>query len=65
MACEWGCFITPQSIVEAKEELFRLHREGGLTALVDSRKFNGLDSIPDAIEYMLSGTTIGKVVVEL
>jgi NADPH-dependent curcumin reductase CurA len=31
----------------------------------DSRVFEGLESIPDAIEHMLSGTTVGKVVVRL
>jgi len=54
-----------QPILQAKEEVFRLHREGELTALVDARRFHGLDSIPDALEHMLSGTTVGKVVVEL
>lgn len=38
---------------------------GELKSLVDAREFKGLESIPDAIEHMLSGTTIGKVVVEI
>lgn len=31
----------------------------------DSRTFHGLESVADAVEHMLSGTTSGKVVVSL
>lgn len=35
-------------------------------ALVDGqRAFDGLESVPDAIEYMLSGAAVGKVVVRI
>ena len=43
-----------------------LHASGELVALVDEKRtFEGLESVPDAIEYMLSGEAIGKVVVRL
>ena len=40
-------------------------RNGSVRPLVDERKFCGLQSIPDAVEYMLSGQALGKVVVSL
>ena len=53
-----------RDIVDAKREVFDLIDRGLIHALVDerSRDFTGLESIPDAIEYMLSGEAIGKVV---
>jgi len=43
-----------------------LHASGELVALVDGkRSFDGLESVADAIEYMLSGEAVGKVVVRL
>ena len=31
----------------------------------DSRRFVGLEAVADAVEHMLSGTTTGKVVVQI
>lgn len=31
----------------------------------DSQTFEGLESVVDAVEHMLSGSTVGKVVVQL
>lgn len=44
--------------------LARLYAEGKLTSKVDL-SFRGLDSIPDAVEYLHSGKSLGKVVVQL
>jgi len=44
--------------------LARLYAEGKLTSKVDL-SFRGLDSIPDAVDYLHSGKNLGKVVVEL
>lgn len=44
--------------------LARLYAEGKLTSKVDLA-FRGLDSIPDAVDYLHSGKNVGKVVVEL
>lgn len=61
-----GCLWCFQSIVDCKSKVFQLFAEGKLKVLLDdSQTFEGLESIPDAIEHMLSGSTIGKVVVTL
>ena len=49
-----------------KSRVLSLHKEGKLTSLVDSTKvFKGLDEVPDAVEWMLTGKAIGKVVVAI
>lgn len=49
----------------ARARLFALHEAGGLTIRFDAQRFQGLDAIPDAVDRLLSGRSIGKVVVEL
>lgn len=44
--------------------LARYYAEGKLTSKVDL-SFRGLESIPDAVDYLHSGKNLGKVVVEL
>ncbi|EKX47621.1 hypothetical protein GUITHDRAFT_162662 [Guillardia theta CCMP2712] len=49
-------------------KLLQMTQEGKLKSLVDQqacKQFNGLESIPDAIEYMYEGKNIGKVLVKL
>ena len=36
-----------------------------LESLVDEVHFEGLESVPDAMDHMLSGATVGKVVVKM
>lgn len=50
---------------EARERLLRLRDEGAITPLVDTRSFQGLASVADTVEYLLSGGNLGKVVVDL
>jgi len=51
---------------EKKDRILTLYAEGKLKSLVDETKvFSGLESISTAIDHMLSGTTIGKVVVKI
>lgn len=50
---------------EYRERVFDQFEAGEVTALVDTRQFHGLESVPDAIDYMLTGAAIGKVVVRL
>ncbi len=52
-----------QDIPAFRRELFDLYEDGQLKAWVDSRRFHGLEQVSDAIEYMLTGQAIGKVVV--
>ncbi len=49
----------------ARKRVFALHAEGKLQAWIDPQEFTGLSAVPDAIEYMLSGKSIGKVVVRM
>mmetsp|Transcript_65584 Transcript_65584/g.147993 ORF Transcript_65584/g.147993 Transcript_65584/m.147993 type:complete len:369 (-) Transcript_65584:143-1249(-) len=54
------------SVVGCKQRVLDLHASGALRALIDSKRtFQGLESVPDAIEYMLSGEAVGKVVVRI
>ena len=49
-----------------RKRVFDLYYAGKLQAWVDDTEtFKGIDSIPHAIEHMLSGKSLGKVVAEL
>jgi len=45
--------------------LTKLIQEGQLKTIVDGKKFVGLEQVGDAIEYLYSGNSVGKIVVEL
>ena len=47
-----------------RQRLFDLYEQGQLHAWVDERQFHGVEQVSDAIEYMLSGQAVGKVVVK-
>ena len=49
-----------KNIPRYRQELFDLHAQGKLQAWVDEREFVGVESVVDAIEYMLTGEAIGK-----
>jgi NADPH-dependent curcumin reductase CurA len=49
----------------AREHLLQLYSSGAIRPLVDSRTFKGLDSVADAVEYLLAGDNVGKLVVDL
>ena len=52
--------------MEAKERLFARYYSGDIRALVDdAQTFKGVDSVTDAIDYMLTGKAVGKVVVSM
>ena len=46
-------------------KLMGLMREGTLDVAIDERRFEGVESVVDAVEYLHSGQSRGKVVVEL
>jgi len=50
---------------EARERLIDMTLNGEITPLVDDGQFKGLESIPDAVELLLEGKNLGKVVVDL
>ncbi|BAY13280.1 zinc-binding dehydrogenase [Calothrix sp. NIES-2098] len=48
---------------EARDRLLNLFYNGKLQVAVDSTQFQGIESIPDAVQYLLTGQNTGKVVV--
>jgi NADPH-dependent curcumin reductase CurA len=49
----------------AREQLLALRERGELLPLVDPTEFKGLRAVADAVEYLLSGANLGKVLVDL
>lgn len=57
---EYAQFIRQHSV-----KLRELNAQGKIHTLIDSKKFKGIESIPSAVEHMMSWSTRGKIVVEL
>ena len=55
----------PECDPEASDELFLAHALGEIVVRIDDRRFEGLGQIADAVEHLLSGDSMGKVVVAL
>ncbi|GBF92774.1 hypothetical protein Rsub_05393 [Raphidocelis subcapitata] len=56
----------PKEILRAKRRVFDLYASGQLLSWTDlSHGFRGVDQIPDAVDYMLEGGHVGKVVIPL
>jgi NADPH-dependent curcumin reductase CurA len=49
----------------ARAALFPLYEAGRLKVVFDATPFHGLGAVPDAIEHLLAGRSMGKVVVGL
>lgn len=60
-----GFFLVQYSHLwqEHLDKLFDLFSSGKLKVAVDPKKFIGLSSVADAVEYLHSGASLGKVVV--
>ncbi|KAF7127317.1 hypothetical protein RHSIM_Rhsim11G0166500 [Rhododendron simsii] len=60
-----GFFLVQYSSLwqEHLDKLFHLYSLGKLKVALDPRKFLGLHSVADAVEYLHSGKSVGKVVV--
>ncbi|MBN3907710.1 MAG: zinc-binding dehydrogenase [Nostoc sp. NMS1] len=59
-------FLMPhykEYMAEARDRLLNLFYTDKLKVAVDPTRFQGIESIPDAVEYLLSGQNCGKVVV--
>jgi NADPH-dependent curcumin reductase CurA len=53
-------------IRQCRQRVFDLHAAGQLAAWVDvSHGYRGVGQIPDAVEYMLKGGHVGKVVIPI
>lgn len=50
---------------EHARRLFKLIGEGTLRVAIDPTEFHGLEAVTDAVEYLHSGRSMGKVVVRL
>jgi NADPH-dependent curcumin reductase CurA len=50
---------------DAREKMFALYAQGTLKVTFDEVAFTGLDGIFDAVERLLSGRSMGKVIVDL
>ena len=44
-------------------KLLRQHRSGSLDIAIDDAVFEGVSAVPDAVEHLQSGESMGKVVV--
>lgn len=49
----------------ARERLFSLYAAGKIAVTFDDTPFTGLAQVPDAVEHLLSGRSMGKVSVDL
>jgi NADPH-dependent curcumin reductase CurA len=49
----------------ARETLFALRNEGKIAVTFDRSGFCGLEAVPDAVEWLLSGRSMGKLLVDL
>jgi len=49
----------------ARERMFGLYRDGEIAVHIDQHGFRGIEGIYDAVEHLLSGKSMGKVVVEI
>lgn len=59
-------FLMPhyaEHMAEARDRLLNLFYADKIKVAVDPTQFNGIESIPAAVEYLLSGQNCGKVVV--
>lgn len=55
-----------QAVYGSKDRVFELFKQGKIKSLVDkAAEFSGLESVSAAVDHMLSGKTIGKVVVKI
>lgn len=50
---------------QARERIFQAYGQGRLRVCFDEARFQGLAQVPDAVEHLLSGRSMGKVVVQL
>lgn len=62
----WGDLFGSGEMDVYRDRVFQLHAEGKLRALIDPKSvFHGVDSVCDAVNYMLSRRSVGKVCVTI
>jgi NADPH-dependent curcumin reductase CurA len=55
----------PEFFDDACRRVLDLYYAGKLRVLVDSTPFHGVEAVPAAVEHLLSGRNLGKVVVRI
>ena len=50
---------------DARERLLAMLSRGEIAPLIDATPFTGLDAVADAVEHLLAGRNVGKVIVDL
>lgn len=60
----FAMYLYKKYIPEARDRLFELFYNGSIKVAVDPTEFRGIESIANAVEYLLSGKNCGKVVVK-
>ncbi len=50
---------------DARERLLEMLDDGRIRPLIDAQQFAGLESVADAVEYLVAGKNLGKVIVDL
>ena len=50
---------------EARARLFDMFRQGQIKVCLDAGEFEGLEGIQDAVEHLLSGKSMGKVLARI
>ena len=48
---------------EHLEKLMKLYQNGSLEVIEDTQRFVGIEAVPDAVQRLQSGDSVGKVVV--
>lgn len=50
---------------DARERLVKLYRQGELEVWVNEPLFEGLENLPEAVDYLLRGKNLGKVILKI
>ena len=50
---------------DARRRLLKLYKKGQLKVWVHEPIYRGLEALPDAVQCLLSGQNLGKVVLEI
>ena len=55
----------PEYAADARHRLLKMLEDDEIRPLIDAVPFTGLDEVADAVEHLLAGKNLGKVIVEL
>lgn len=55
----------PEHLPQKLTELIEAYQSGELEVVVDSKRFEGVESVVDAVDHMYAGKNIGKIIVHI